>query len=297
MVGLSAGPAAAFTFTRPLQAGDKGPDVTALQVRVAGWFPQDGQTAMGVDGTYGPGTAAAVKAFQEFYGLDPDGIAGPTTFAVIEGIEDDDGSTANFEWSEFWQKSSPNCSAKANSYAGTFKGGMATPQRVKKNIKRIMWRLEAMRAKSGGKTIAITSGFRSVPYNACIGGASASQHMYGTAADSRMAEVTNRYARDLARRSQFYGIGCYSSMSFNHMDLRMENKDYPEARFWWWPDQDAKGRDLADDGKPCYGEATTEQPSTSDGDSSRVGAAMLLPSARLLASFAEQPEWYQGLGD
>lgn len=301
MLAVMAGPAAAYTFTRTLKEGDKGPDVKALQVRVAGWYPQNGQEAMGIDGTFGLGTTAAVKAFQEFYGLDPDGIAGPTTFIVLDGLEDDDGSTLHFDWAEFKQKSNSNCSAKANAYARTFKGGMVAPLRAKKNVKRIMWRLEAMRAKAGGKAIAINSGFRSQAYNDCIGGAGASQHMYGTAADNRMVEVTNRFERDLARRSQFHGIGCYSSLSHNHFDIRVENRDNPGSQFWWWPDQDTKGRDLADDGKPCYGETTPEKQTSSsggdsDGDSSRVGA-MLVPSARLLASFAQQPEWYQGQGD
>jgi uncharacterized protein YcbK (DUF882 family) len=290
MIGLSAGPAAAYTFPRTLQAGDEGSDVTALQVRVAGWFPQEGQTEMGVDGTYGPGTVAAVKAFQEFYGLDPDGIAGPTTFAVIDGLEDDDGSTLHFAWAEFKQNSNSSCSAKANAYARTFKGGMVAPARAKKNVKRLMWRLEALRAKAGGKSIAINSGFRSSAYNDCIGGAGASQHMYGTAADNRMVEVTNRYQRDLARRSQLYGIGCYSSLSHNHFDIRLENEAAPGSQFWWWPDQDSKGRDLADDGKPCWGEPTEEK---TPGKTS----AMSMPSDHLLDTFATTPEWYEGLGD
>lgn len=289
MVGMIAGPAAAYTFTRPLSSGDIGPDVKALQVRVVGWYPQSGQNEMGVDGSFGPGTEVAVKAFQEFYGLDPDGVAGPSTFAVIDGLEDDDGSTAHFDWSEFWQNSNSNCSAKANAYASTFKGGMVAPARAKKNVKHIMWRLEALRAKAAGKTIAINSGFRSAPYNDCIGGAGASQHMYGTAADNRMAEVTNRFERDLARRSQIYGIGCYSSLSHNHFDIRIENNDAPSSQFWWWPEQDDQGRDLADDDKPCWGE-------TDEKHSSR-GSAMLLPSDRLLSSFAATSEWYGGLGD
>jgi zinc D-Ala-D-Ala carboxypeptidase len=288
-LAIVAGPAHAYTFTRALQEGDHGPDVKALQVRVAGWFPQTGQAEMGVDGTYGQGTIAAVKAFQEFYGLNPDGIAGPTTFAVIAGLEDEDGSTAHFNWSEFWQNTNSSCSAKANAYANTFKGGMVSPARAKKNVKRIMWRLEAMRAKADGKSIAINSGFRSSAYNDCIGGAGASQHMYGTAADNRMAGVTNRFERDLARRSQVYGIGCYSSLSHNHFDIRLENKDYPGAQFWWWPEQDAKGHDLADDGKPCWGETETKTKTS--------GLAMLLPSDSLLRSFASTPEWYQGQAD
>jgi hypothetical protein len=288
MVSMMAGPAAAFTFSRTMKLADKGPDVRALQVRIAGWFPQNGQDLMGVDGTYGPGTEAAVKAFQAFYGLHPDGVAGPSTFAVLDGLQDDDGSTAHFDWAEFKQNANSSCSAKANAYASTFKGGMVSPARAKRNVKRVMWRLEALRAKAGAKTIAINSGFRSVAYNDCIGGAGASQHMYGTAADNRMADVNNRVERDLARASQFYGIGCYSSLSHNHFDIRIENPDAPSAQFWWWPDQDDKGRDLADDGLPCWGEAATK---------TVAGRAMLLPSSFLLEDFASTPELYEGQGD
>lgn len=298
-----AGPAAAYTFTRSLQSGDTGPDVKALQVRIAGWYPQKGQTAMGIDGHFGDATAAAVRTFQAAYGLDPDGVAGPSTFAVIDGLEDDDGSTLHFDWSEFWQNKNSNCSAKANAYAGTLGGGMVAPARAKKNVKRVMWRLEALRQKGEGNSVTINSGFRSVPYNDCIGGARASQHMYGTAVDNRMAEASNRFERDLARTSQFTGIGCYSSLSHNHFDLRLENQKAPSSQFWWWPEQDGKGRDLADDNKPCWGE-TTAKPAGEDStdgssrtSSSSLPSAMLLPSAQLLSAFESQPEWYEGLGD
>ena len=285
LAGLAvfAAPAHAYEFTRTLGPGDEGPDVTALQVRVAGWFPQKNQAQMTIDGGFGPGTEAAVKAFQAFYGLEPDGIAGPSTFAVIDGLEDDDGSTVNFDWSEFWQNSSSSCSAKANAYAGTFGGGAVAPARVKKNVKRLMWRLEAVRAKAGNKAIGINSAFRSVAYNECIGGASASQHMYGTAVDNRVAEISNRRARDLARESQFHGIGCYSSLSHNHMDIRMENRKLPTSQFWWWPDQDREGRDLADDNKPCWGESVRAAAVGSDAGGRTTSA--FLPSESLLSEF------------
>ena len=282
-LGMFAGPAHAYEFTRSLGPGDEGPDVAALQVRVAGWFPQKNQSQMTIDGGFGPGTEAAVKAFQAFYGLEPDGVAGPSTFAVIDGLEDDDGSTVNFDWSEFWQNSSSGCSAKANAYAGTFGGGAVAPARVKKNIKRLMWRLEAVRAKAGNKTVAINSGFRSVAYNECIGGASASQHMYGTAVDNRVAEISNRRARDLARASQFHGIGCYSSMSHNHLDIRIENRKLPSSQFWWWPEQDREGRDLAYDGKPCWGESVRAAADGADAGARTTSA--FLPSESLLSEF------------
>jgi hypothetical protein len=102
--------------------------------------------------------------------------------------------------------------------------------------------------------MGISSAFRSVPYNSCIGGASASQHLYGTAADNRIARVSNSRARRLARKSQVHGIGCYRSQTHNHFDLRLDNKKLRSARHWWWPRRDRRGRELDSNGKPCWGE-------------------------------------------
>lgn len=292
---VAAAPAMAYTFTRTLQAGDKGPDVKVLQIRIAGWYGKADQSALALDGSYGAATVDAVKAFQAFYGLDPDGVAGPSTFAIIDGLEDDDGSTLHFDWVEFQQNRNSNCSAKANAYAGTFGGGMVAPLKAKKNVKKLMWRLEALRAKAGGSAVGINSGFRSVPYNDCIGGARASQHMYGTAVDNRMAEVDNRSERELAKASQFHGIGCYSSLSHNHFDIRLDNRDADGSRYWWWPKRDDAGRDLADDGRPCWGEKAesgSRTTATSGGES-----APLLPSTRLVKGISQSHEWYGGLGD
>ena len=291
-----ASPASAYTFTRSLKEGDQGRDVKQLQFRMAGWYPSADQTHHGLDGRFGPATTEAVKAFQAFYGLSPDGIAGPATFAILDGIEDDNGSTLHFDWKEFKQKANSRCSAKANAYAGTFKGGMVAPRRARRNVKKLMWRLEALRAKAGDKPVGINSAFRSVSYNDCIGGARLSQHQYGTAVDNRMAEVTNRFERDVAKATQFHGIGCYSSMSHNHFDLRLDNRALDGGRYWWWPDRDKSGRDLADDGKPCWGEAATKPASDPDGESERT-TLTLVPTLRFLRSFSATPEWYAGAAD
>jgi hypothetical protein len=252
---LAVAPAAlAYDFTRSLKRGDEGPDVKALQTRVAGWFPRDDQTPMGIDGVFGRKTARAVKAFERAKGMTVDGVADQALLDALNALEDDDGSTAHFDWSEFVQNRNPGCSAQANAHAGTFGGGPIAPSVVKKNVRRLMWRLEALRAKSGGHAIGINSGFRSTAYNDCIGGARASQHLYGTAADNRVAEVDNRSSRELAMTSQFSGVGCYSSLSHNHLDIRVENAGSGSTQFWWWPKTDSKGRHLADDGLPCWGE-------------------------------------------
>jgi len=63
-----------------LQRDSSGPDVTALQQRLKdlGFDPN------GVDGHFGPGTEAAVRAFQQAKGLTVDGKVGPNTQAALQ---------------------------------------------------------------------------------------------------------------------------------------------------------------------------------------------------------------------
>ena len=247
-------PAWAFRFGRLLQRGSHGRDVKALEIRVAGWLPAHGQKRVVIDRRFGRRTARAVAGFQRTHGLAADGIAGSHTFRSLHRIEDRDGSTAHFNWGEFKQHRNSGCPSSANRHAGTFKGGAVRALKVRNNVRRVMWRLEAMRAKGGHRPIEVVSGFRSRRYNACVGGAGASQHLYGTGVDIKMHGVSSRRARRLAKRTHFQGIECYSSTSHNHLDLRAENKALRKYRHWWWPKRDRSGRHLASDGRPCIGE-------------------------------------------
>lgn len=294
-----AAPALAYEWTRDLKEGDTGTDVRALNVRLSGWYPNGEQRWMKINQTFGSKTTAALKAFQAHYGLVVDGLAGAETFEVLNGLQKKNGSTIHFAYKEFKQNENSGCSARANAYADTFGGGMVAPRRVRKFVRRLMWRLEAVRAKGGNNPVGINSGFRSVAYNDCIGGARLSQHMYGTAADNRMANTGNRKTRNLARKSQFHGIGCYSSLSHNHFDLRIDNRALKETRYWWWPEQDRKGRDLDYAGKPCWGETrrttSTARYATSAAlfDAVRAalpGAGSLLPSRAEVEAFEDAGE-------
>ncbi len=268
--------ALAGPFHRTLSLGDRGSDVRALKVRVAGWYDSSDRTRVVLNRRFGSRTKQAVKAFQSHYGLTPDGIAGPATFRVLDGLQDPDGSTAHFDWSEFEQNRSSYCGAQANAYAGTFRGGPASSRYVRRMVHRLMWRLEALRAKAGNHAIGINSGFRSIPYNRCIGGASSSQHLYGDAADNRMSDTTNRRERNLAKGSDFSGIGCYSDRTHNHFDLRLDNPKLAFARFWWWPAKDRLGRDLDDVTRlPCWGQTTTLARSAGSASSASTTRAVL----------------------
>jgi zinc D-Ala-D-Ala carboxypeptidase len=269
-----------------LAPGDAGPRVRILQVRVAGWYPASVRKVhFALDGVYGEQTVLAVEAFQRHHGLPVDGLAGPITLAAIAELADRDTSTANFDFSEFEQNYNPACSAQANAYAGTLRGGKVSARRVKRNIRRLMWRLEALRAKGRGNSIGINSGFRSVAYNSCIGGAGLSQHMYGTAADNRMANVSNHRERVLARRTELHGIGCYSSLTHNHLDMRMDNGDNPAARAWWWPEVDKRGRDLDSNGRVCWGEPKRRRAAVTS-----AGDAAVVPTLAEIKAFAEAGE-------
>ena len=241
-----------------------------------------------------------MRRFQRRYGLTVDGVAGPETFDVLASLEKDNRSTANFGFWEFRQNRNSRCGAQANAYANTFRGGMVAPRRVRMYVRRMMWRLEALRAKGRNNPIGINSAFRSVAYNTCIGGAGASQHMYGTAADVRQANIDNRTQRDNARGSALTGIGCYSSMSHNHLDLRLENPDLPSSRFWWWPAQDRAGRDLDYAGRPCWGETKTKAAADSEFSTTAAvlravsqavpGAGSLVPTVAEIEAFKRAGE-------
>ena len=263
VIAVAAPAVQARKFDHRLKPGARGPDVKALQVRIAGWYPTSRQRLFTIDGIYGRQTKKAVRAFEAGYGRTVNGVASRKDLRILNWLQDRNGSTKHFDYREFVQNRSSSCSSRANAYAGTFSGGRSSPQRVKQNVRRLMWRLEAVRRKGGGRPIGINSGFRSMAYNNCIAGARASQHLYGTAADNRMVGVGNRREREIAKRSQIHGIACYSSLSHNHFDLRVENKDLRAGRFWWWPRRDRRGRDLTEKGSPCWGQGRSVRASGS----------------------------------
>ena len=67
-----------------LKQGSTGPDVLALQTKLKalGFDPK------GVDGNFGPGTTAALIAFQKSKNLQADGVAGPLTMTALQLLSD-----------------------------------------------------------------------------------------------------------------------------------------------------------------------------------------------------------------
>ncbi|MEU3224234.1 M15 family metallopeptidase [Streptomyces sp. NPDC006976] len=158
-----------YTWTRTLQSGATGNDVTQLQIRVAGYPGYN--SVLAIDGSYGPATTAAVKRFQAAYGLAADGIAGPATQAKLYALQDNDCTPAHFAYAEM------------NRCNSTWAGGAVAAGTAKANALSTMWKLEALRHALGDRPINVNSGFRSASCNSAVGGASNSRHMYGDAAD------------------------------------------------------------------------------------------------------------------
>ncbi|WP_424190278.1 D-Ala-D-Ala carboxypeptidase family metallohydrolase [Actinokineospora sp. G85] len=161
--------ASCYSFGRTLSQGASGEDVRQLQIRVSGYPGYGGVLA--IDGQFGAGTKAAVTRFQQAYGLGADGVAGPATFAKLSSLEDSDCTPVNFAYSEL------------NRCNSTWSGGNVSAAQAKANALVTMWKLQAMRHALGDRPIQVNGGFRSVSCNNAVGGAPASRHLYGDAAD------------------------------------------------------------------------------------------------------------------
>lgn len=71
-----------------------------------------------------------------------------------------------------------------------------------------------------GKSVTITSAYRTPTKNKAVGGAVYSQHQYGTAADIKVSGVTPKKVAQYAEKllPNRGGIGIYST--FTHIDVR-----------------------------------------------------------------------------
>jgi len=193
-----------------LKLGDTGEEVRQLQIKVAGWASDSPQeTCLVVDGDFGLQTEAAVKRFQSSYGLTVDGVAGQQTHDQLNLLEDADGSTKHFSWSEFYCKGN-----------GGFTNGKVTSTTVQENVRCMMWKLEALRRKAGDNPITITYGFRSISYNDSLGGGKNSMHLYGVGADIKVSNKTTSEIYSIARTCGFTGV--YHENGAIHVDSGIE---------------------------------------------------------------------------
>jgi peptidoglycan hydrolase-like protein with peptidoglycan-binding domain len=170
---------------------------------------------------------AALRRFQAAYGLAVDGVVGPQVHSALADLQSPDGSTVNFEWSEFASKDGSGLAR-----------GAAPENEVRENVRRTMWKLEALRKKAGGdRAVTVNSGFRSVAHNAAEGGRPNSMHQYGIAADVVVSGLSTPDVYALAQTCGFSGLES-ASHAWQHVDSRVEHPAYG-AGAWWWEDDPA----------------------------------------------------------
>jgi hypothetical protein len=150
-----------------------------------------------VDGDAGPNTVQAIRYFQQGYGrggtrLAVDGQVGPATAAALQRCADEDGRLSeHFRFREF-----------ACKHCGWIKVHWALPTA-----------LEQIRPPGG---LSVVSGYRCPTHNREIGGASKSQHIYGTACDIPPIYTTAQ----ILNRRLFSGIEKRSDGRVYHVDVR-----------------------------------------------------------------------------
>ena len=129
--------------------------------------------------------------------------------------------TLHFAVDEFARKARPD--------AGFPKAAPYPPGWVESRLRPLCEALEVIREALGGKSIKVGSGYRDPSYNTAIGGAKASQHMAGRAADITVvgvpATVLHRQILTLCEEGMLpmvHGLGQYPN--FVHVDVRPGKK-------------------------------------------------------------------------
>lgn len=198
-----------YTWEKDLAEGATGDDVKQLQIRVFG-YPEYGEQ-LAVDGEFGPATTAAVKRFQQAYGLAETGKGDAATYAKFYELQDDDCTPVHFTYTEL------------NDCNSDWSGGKVPAAEAKANALNAMWSLEAMRHALGDQPITVTSGFRSQECNDAVGGAADSQHLYGRSADLGAGPHSLCTLAKQARNHGFLGIfgpGYDGHDDHTHADIR-----------------------------------------------------------------------------
>ena len=107
---------------------------------------------------------------------------------------------------------------------------LSSPVTYTARLKKLCGALEQVRAHFGNKAITINSGLRSPQHNKQIGGAQASQHMVGQAADFTVEGVDPHTVADYCYTlSDLGGVGRYAT--WTHADVRQRDVDGQQARW------------------------------------------------------------------
>lgn len=146
-------------------------------------------------GYFGWRTEAAVKRFQQTFGLAVDGIVGPKTQLALRKNGQ---ISPHFHVNEFVSKGNGDL--------------RLDPELVEL--------LEQFRKDVGNKPIRVLSGYRDISYNTKVGGAKRSYHLRGMAADITIEGVSVKRMKKIAVAVGFRGIGTYPAKGFVHVDVR-----------------------------------------------------------------------------
>lgn len=168
-----------------------------------------------IDGKWGTLSKVATKAFQKDFGLTADGICGADTekamaHAVCYGMPAKKAESAT---GDFWDGVKHFKRSEFKCKCGKCGGFPVEPD------KKLVELLVQIR-EHFDSPVTITSGVRCKTHNTNVGGASSSQHLYGTAADFKVKGKTPKevaaYCETLLPKSG--GIGLYST--WVHVDVR-----------------------------------------------------------------------------
>ena len=98
--------------------------------------------------------------------------------------------------------------------------------------------LETLRAKTG-KPITIYSAYRTISYNAKVGGVRGSQHTLGNAADIHIDGLSPYQVAQVAIKSGvFKGVGIYDT--FTHLDVRPRLVNKVRRAYDYWDNRKQK---------------------------------------------------------
>lgn len=169
-----------------------------------------------IDGKFGALSKVACKAFQkDFGGIAVDGKCGAETekalkHAVTYGFLKKEEKKEETDWNgiEHFKRSEFGC--KCGKYCNGF------PIEPDEQLVKLLERIR----KHFGVPVTINSGIRCKTHNANVGGATASQHLKGTAADIAVKGIAPKtvaaYVETLLPNTG--GIGIYNT--FVHVDVR-----------------------------------------------------------------------------
>lgn len=168
-----------------------------------------------IDGKWGEKSLAATKQFQSDYGIEPDGICGSVTqksltHAVAYGMPE---KKAENETDDFWSGIKYFKRSEFKCKCGKCGGFPVEPD---ENLVKL---LEQIREHFNAP-VTVSSGVRCATHNKNVGGATRSQHLYGTAADIKVQGKTPKevcaYCQTLLPNTG--GIGLYKT--WVHVDVR-----------------------------------------------------------------------------